>query len=115
MNQCKCSTCGQPQENNCNCVLEGYLHKILTKLTEIQIAIIQVRMHETETFDLSTPRKVPDKDGSVNSKLTGHRCPKCGDHMISNQTGHECGAMNCDYNAGYTYSLGEPGQIRTDD
>jgi ribosomal protein S27AE len=30
-------------------------------------------------------------------KFSGKGCPKCGDHMIINKHGHECGAIHCDY------------------
>ncbi len=30
-------------------------------------------------------------------KLTGERCPRCGDRMIENRKYIECGAMHCTY------------------
>ena len=33
-------------------------------------------------------------------KVLAERCPKCGDRLIQNNTGFECGAFRCDYHAG---------------
>ena len=35
-------------------------------------------------------------------RFSGHRCPDCGDPMIINKHGHECGAMHCNYSEKYT-------------
>lgn len=31
-------------------------------------------------------------------EFSGQSCPKCGDRMILNKHGHECGSMYCSYN-----------------
>lgn len=33
----------------------------------------------------------------TNWRFVGRRCPKCGDQMIVNHTGIECGSMHCTY------------------
>lgn len=41
------------------------------------------------------------KPPSRNWEFSGHRCPDCGDRMIINKHGHECGAMHCNYSEKY--------------
>lgn len=40
-----------------------------------------------------------------NVVVFSNKCPKCGDNLIGNHTGIECGAIHCDYNTKQDWDL----------